>query len=300
MKYINRLFKLFYWPICRAYARHIINDKPADSIYRFLCGLQFIKTHHFWPNFIKPQRFSEKIWSRMLNNRNPQLTLLNDKLHVRDFVASRVGSDYLIPILWKGGNPENIPFEDLPPKFVIKATHGCDYNILVKNKELIDKKKIRLQLAKWLKTNYCQSFLIGVEWGYKNIKPYIIIESFIGDTEKAPTDYKFYCFSGRVEFVTVHFDRFIEHKTRSFNRDFNPYDFTYHFNQWDGECLRPQNFNTMINLAEALSDGIDFIRVDLYNVSGRIYFGELTPYPGGVSTRFLPASRDYALGEKWK
>lgn len=300
----NLLFKIIYMPLCRVYAKHVLGNKPADAIYSSLCSLQFFRTHHFWPNFKQPQRFSEKIWYRMLFDRDPQLTLLNDKLHVRDFVKTKVGSEHLIPLLWKGDNPELIPFDDLPSKFVIKATHGCAYNILVKDKEQINKRKIRLQLAEWLRTNYCQSFLIGIEWGYKNIKPSIIIESFIAETEKPPEDYKFYCFSGRVEFVTVHFDRFTGHKTRSFDRNFMPHEFTYNFAKWCGEFsgdfTRPSNFKTMVQLAESLATGFDFIRVDLYNVNNHIYFGEFTPYPGGVSTQFLPASLDYSLGGKWK
>lgn len=301
MNLMSKLFNVLYRPVCRAYAKHIVGDKPADAIYSLLCSLQFFRTHRFWPNFKQPQRLSEKIYHRMLFDRNQQLTLLNDKLRVRDFVTAKVGSDYLIPMLWKGDNPELIPFDDLPSKFVIKVTHGCSYNILVINKTKIDKRKIRLQLAKWLRTNYCQDFLIGIEWGYKNITPSIIIESFIGETEKAPEDYKFYCFSGRVEFVTVHFDRFIEQqKTRSFDRNFKPHEFKYQFDQWYGEFKRPSNFESMVQLAESLADGFDFIRVDLYNVNNRIYFGELTPYPGGVTTKFLPISQDYSLGKKWK
>lgn len=303
-KAINSFFKILYMPLCRLYAKHVLGNKPADTLYCWLCSLQFIRTHHFWPNFRQPERFTEKIWHKMLFDRSPQLTLLNDKLLVRDFVKSKIGSECLIPLLWKGNNPELIPFTELPSKFVIKTNHGCAYNIIVKNKTEVNEREIKKQLAQWLKTNYCDDFLIGIEWGYKNIKPYIIIESFIGATDKAPEDYKFYCFSGHVEFVTVHFDRFTEHKTLSFDRDFMPHEFTYDFAKWRGEfrgeIKRPSNFESMVQIAESLAVDFDFMRVDLYNVNNRIYFGELTPYPGGVSTRFLPISQDYKLGKKWK
>lgn len=298
-KVTNLIFKLFYWPLCRAYSRFIIGDKPADAVYRFLCSIQFFRTHRFWPDFVNPKRFSEKIWYRMFHDRDSIYTLINDKMLVRDFVKSKIGTEYLIPLLWQGDNPAAIPFEKLPLKFVIKANHGCGYNIIVNDKSKIEPDKVKKQLSRWLNTNYCQNFLLGIEWGYKNIKPHILIEEHIGESGKIPVDYKFYCFSGRVEFVTVHFDRFIEHKTRSFDREFKPYDFTYHFHQWNGDCLRPQNFETMVNLADKLADGFDFMRVDLYTVDNRIYFSELTPYPGGVSTKFLPTSRDLFLGNKW-
>lgn len=236
----------------------------------------------------------------MLHDRDPQMTLLNDKLHIRDYISKKGGKEYLIPLLWNGHNPEQIPFDRLPSKFVIKTSHGCAYNIIVTDKAKINPEKIKFQLAKWLGENYCQDFRLGIEWGYKNIKPSIIIESFIGEKEKAPVDYKFYCFSEQVEVLTMHFDRFEEHKTRTFDRNFQPHEFSYHFGQWRGEFQRPTNFETMVQLAESLAKGFDFMRVDLYNVGNKIYFSELTPYPGGVNTKFLPARQDYILGEKWK
>lgn len=300
MKLKSALFELLYMRPCRAYARHFMGDRPADAIYRCLCSLHFWRTHRFWPNFVHPRRFSEKVWSRMLHDRDSQLTVLSDKLRVRDYVASKVGPDYLVPLLWSGEKPEQIPFDRLPSKFVIKATHGCGYNILVRDKAQINPERIRLQLAEWLTQNYCQDYLLGVEWGYKNVKPAIIIESFIDENGMAPVDYKFYCFSGCVEFLTLHFDRFVEHKTRSFDRNFKPHEFRYHFGQHSGECQCPPNFEAMVQFAESLAVGFDFMRVDIYSIENRIYFSELTPYPGGVSTKFLPASQDYVLGEKWK
>ena len=285
---------------CRIYARNFVGDKPADDIYRFLCSLHFWRTHRFWPNFVHPRRFTEKLWSRMLHDRDPHLTILSDKLRVRGYAESKIGPDYLVPLLWSGEKPDEIPFDQLPMQFVIKATHGCSYNIIVTDKRKIDSVKIRKQLAGWLKENYCNNFLMGIEWGYKNVIPSIIIEEFLDENGKPPVDYKFYCFSGRVEFLTIHFDRHVEHKTRSFDRNFKPHEFTYHFDQWKGECERPANFQSMVQLAETLAEGFEFMRIDLYSVNNKIYFSEITPYPGGVSTRFLPVRQDYLLGEKWK
>jgi hypothetical protein len=236
----------------------------------------------------------------MLHERDSLLTLVNDKLRVRDYAAERVGSEYLIPLLWSGEKPETIPFDELPSKFVIKATHGCGYNIVVKDKAQINKKKTRLQVKKWLSENFGQDKYLGIAWGYKNIKPTIIIESFIEENGKAPVDYKFWCFSGRVVSISLHFDRFEKHSTRSFNRNFEPGGLRFNLPQYSGEYQRPANYNEMVKVAESLADGFDFMRVDLYNPDGRILVGELTPYPGGVSAKFDPESVDYALGEKWK
>jgi len=296
----NRLFKILYWPICRAYARHIVGNMPADAVLRYLCSLQFLRVHRFWPDFVHPRRFSEKLFSRMLHDRDPQLALVNDKLRVRDYTAAKVGSEYLIPLFWSGDKPEEIPFDALPLKFVIKTNHGCGYIIIVNNKTQLDHTDIMVRVKKWLGENFGQDKYLGIAWGYKNIRPCIMIESFIEENGKAPVDYKFYCFSGRVEVITLHFDRFEKHKTRAFDRNFEPREFRYDFDQWKGECQRPPNFEAMVQLAESLAEGFDCMRVDLYSLGNRIYFSELTPYPGGVSTRFLPTSEDYTLGEKWK
>ena len=294
------LYDMLYLKPCRAYARCFVGDKPADAVYRFLCSLQFLRAHHFWPNFVHPRRFTEKLWSRMLHDRDPLLTVIYDKLRVRDYVAAKVGSDCLVPLLWSGEKPEQIPFEQLPSKFVIKATHGCSYNIIVEDKKQIDERKIRWQLAQWLKENYGQDFLLGIEWFYRNIKPSIIIEEFLEENGKPPMDYKFFCFSGRVEFITLHFDRFEKHTTATVDRNFAPHEFRYQFDQYTGTLQRPPNFEAMLRVAESLAEEFDFMRVDLYNLNGRIVFGELTRYPGGVTVKFLPVRQDYILGEKWK
>lgn len=300
MKASEILFRELYMPVCRAYSRNIVKDNPADAIYRFLCSIQFWRTHRFWPDFVHPRRFTEKLWSRMLHDRDPLLTVIYDKLRVREYVAGKVGTDILVPLLWSGETPEQIPFDQLPSRFVIKATHGCEYNIFIKDKTQIDERKIRLQLAQWLRQNYCNDFLIGIEWFYRNIKPSIIIEEFLEENGKAPIDYKFFCFSGRVELITIHFNRFEKHATIAVNRDFSPREFRYQFDQYAGKLYRPLNYETMLDIVESLAEGFDFIRVDLYNLNGIIIFGELTRYPGGVTVKVLPEIQDYLLGEKWE
>jgi hypothetical protein len=286
-------------PACRMYSRAFVGDRPADSIYRFLCSFQFRRTHGFWPDFVHPKRFTEKLWCRMLHDRDPQLTLLCDKLRVRDYVIEKAGPDCLVPLLWSGEIPEQVPFDLLPQEYVLKTTHGCANNIFVRDKAKVDPAVIRRQLAQWLKFNYCEDFLIGVEWGYKHVRPVIIAEKFLEQDGTVPLDYKFYCFAGRVEFLTQHFGRLVKHKTRSFDRNYEPHEFRYQFEQFEGQCKRPKNFEAMVRLAETLAKDFEFMRVDLYNIDGQVYFSEMTPYPGGVSTRFLPDSLDQALGAKW-
>lgn len=293
-------YELLYLRPCRAYARYVVGDRPADAVYRFLCSIQFMRVHRFWPNFVHPRKFSEKVWSRMLHDRDPLLTVLNDKLGCRGFVKERIGSEYLIPLLWAGNSAREIPFDTLPDRFALKASHGNDYNILVFEKANLDREVVQKQVDAWLRQNYCLDVHLGVEWGYKNIKPQVMIEELLVDNDSYPIDYKFWCFSGRVETVTVHFDRFGTHSTRGFSRDFEEGGLGFQFPTYQGQYAIPPNHRQMVRLAESLAEGFDFMRVDLYNIDGRIYFGEMTPYPGGVSTEFRPRSLDASLGAKWR
>ena len=236
----------------------------------------------------------------MLHERDPLLTVVSDKLRVRDYVAGKVGSAYLIPLLWSGRRPEQIPFDELPQKFVIKANHGCGYNILVRDKMQLDQAQTRLQLKLWLVQNYCLDVGLGAEWGYKNVKPSIIVESFLEESGMVPVDYKFWCFSGRAECVTLHFDRFQRHTVRTLDRNFKPSEYAFPLDDGRGGCQRPGNAEEMVKIAESLAEGFDFMRVDLYNLQGRIFFGEMTPYPLGIYPFLLPAKLDYTLAEKWK
>ena len=304
MKIASSFTRIFYLRICReyerlcrAYAVHCLGDKPADRWFRFLCSPKFWTIHQFWPNFMQPVRFSEKVFSRMLHDRDPMLTLTCDKMKVRDYVVKKVGCDYLVPLLWKGGNPEEIPFDDLPSKFVIKTNHGAGYNIIVKDKTALNQADTRQQLNRWLRENYCQHRYLGAEWAYRNIKPIIMIESFLEKDEKPPVDYKFYCFSERVEVFSLHFDRFEGHKTKTYDRNFNSHEFGYDIPKWNGIFVRPGNFDLMLQVAESLAEGFAFMRIDLYNVGGKVFLANLHLIQAEVSQDFCQQDRITFLDE---
>ncbi len=301
MGLISTLFKILHWPICRAYSRHL-GDRPADAFLRFLCSFYFLSVLHFWPNFVNPRRFSEKIWSRQLHNRDPRLTTISDKLLVRDYVTSKIGENYLIPLLWSGKNPEDIPYDELPNKFVIKTNHGCGYNIIVRDKSKLNKAVTKRILKKWLGENFGQDKYLGIAWGYKNIRPNIIIETLLEERGKeVPIDYKFWCFSGQIGFISLHFDRNKNHSTLSFDQEFKPGSgLDFGLPLYGGEFKVPSNYEEIVFVVESLAADFNFIRVDLYIIENRIFFSELTPYPGGVSTKFQPLQQDYLFGEKWK
>lgn len=299
MYILDKIFKFLYMPICRTYARLFLGDKPCDMIMRCLCIPYFLFIHRYWPDFKKPRTFSEKTFNRMLYCRNPKLTLISDKLRVRDYIAQKVSRDYLIPLLWQGDNPEDIPFDKLPQKFVIKTNHGCGYNIIVQDKVKLDTEKCKHQLYAWLSENFCQDKYLGIAWAYKNIKPKILIEKFIEDNGQVPLDYKYFCFAGRAEFIQVSFGRYGDASERILDRNFISVDVWNGLKLYQGDITRPHNYDEMLHLADSLSQEFDFIRVDLYSIGSRIYFGELTCYPAGGLAPFIPKEYDYIFGEKW-
>jgi hypothetical protein len=275
-------------------------DETANFVMKFLCALDFWNVRGYWPNYRNPRSFEEKLLVRMLFDRNPQWTRLSDKWLMRDYVASKVGPQYLALLLWYGSNPEEIPFNKLPSKFVLKTNHGCGYNIFVKDKAKLDTTNTILLLKKWLGENYSNKSCIGTEWAYKNIKPIIIAESLLEENGNVPLDYKFFCFSGRAEYVQMNIDRFGDPYEKTFDRDFAPLDVWQGTRQYPKRVPRPDNYEEMVRIAECLAQNLDFIRVDQYNISGRIYVGELTCYPGGGRIRWIPREYDYLLGEKWR
>lgn len=294
------LFRLSRF-LCGVYAKLAMSkDEPSDNLMTFFSRMFFFSLHGYWPHIKKPRTFSEKTFHRMLYSRDSKLTLVSDKLLVRDYVKEKVGDSILIPLLWKGKNPKDIPYEILPTRFVIKTNHGCQYNIFITDKESVDKKAIEDKLNKWLKTNYFFHVSKGFTWGYKNIEPMILIEAFLEENQNPPLDYKFFCFSGRVEFLLITYDRFSYHREKHFTRDFVPLDLWNGSDQYPGPFVRPIGLDKMIDTSEVLSTEFDFVRVDLYNIKGKIYFGELTCYPAGGWCPFKPRTWDFVFGEKWE
>jgi hypothetical protein len=302
---INRMFpiwklnRMIYLPACRFCARHAMTGSSPDGFMQFLSRVEFLMVHHYWPNFNKPRTFSEKLWRRMLFDRDPRYVLISDKVRVRSYIENTAGHEYLVPLLWSGANPDAIPWEKLPSAFAIKATHGCGYNLLIREESALDVNSARLQLRKWLQKNYGKTFGMGIEWCYRHIPPFLIIESFLEDDGRGPWDYKFWCFSGRAECLTIHKSRHEKHVVQTFDRDFNPYPFPFPLGESVRDFRPPSGYQDMVRVAERLSRGFDFLRIDMYNVGGRVFVGELTVYPGGGFMRYLPRQLEESLGAKW-
>ena len=243
-----------------------------------------------------PQTFSEKLYCRMISwNRrlDPLYTQLADKYTVRAYVASKVGDQYLVKLLWHGTDPGAIPFATLPDEYVIKTNHASSQVIIVKGNP--DRGQVISTLAGWLQTNY---FFGGGEYQYYHIKPRVLIEQHLRSQDGSePLDYRFWCFNGIPEVIQV--DNHAHDINPFFDTKWNLLDLHYRERASRPAVAQPKNLEQMLIVASQLSAGFDFVRVDLYNVDGKIYFGELTFTPAG-SLKLQPPIWDSKLGEKWK
>lgn len=286
-------------PILNTIARRysaLLGDRPADVLYRALCSLYFYRTHGYWPDLRRPRSYTEAIWNKQLFQRDPVLKTIADKFTMRDYVKERVGAEHLVPLLWHGTDPSRIPFHSLPERYVVKASHGSGYNLFVTPAKPLQPEDIRTAVRSWLKADYCLSNCVGSEWAYLRLRPTIMVEPFLDDgSGQPPADYKFHCFNGRVSLVQVDFSRLSHHTQAFFDREFNPLSVSLTYPLAKSRTARPAAFDQMVRLSEALSQGLDFVRVDLYATADQVYVGELTNYPGGGRSPFKPREFDRQL-----
>ncbi len=248
-------------------------------------------------NLKNPQTFNEKLQWLKLYDRKPQYITMVDKVAVKDYVADKIGEEYIIPTLGVYEKFDDIDFNSLPNQFVIKSTHDSGGLVICKDKSKFDINKARKKINWSQKRKY---YYIHREWPYKNVKPRIIIEKYMKDKSGYELkDYKFLCFNGEVKCSFVCSDRFSEkglHVT-FFDRDWKVMPFERKYPSVKNGVPKPINYDIMLELAEKLSKNIPFVRVDFYEIDNRVYFGELTFYPGSGFEEFTPEEWDYKLGE---
>lgn len=248
-------------------------------------------------NLKNPKSFNEKLQWLKLYNRKHQYTLMVDKLKVKDYVADLIGEEYIIPTLGVWENAKDVDFNSLPDKFVIKCNHNSGQGLYIcKNKSEMNEAEVRSNLQKALETDY---FIRFREWPYKDVERRIIAEKYIEDKSSVDgdlKDYKFMCFNGKVHCSFVCSERKTDLKVSFFDRDWMPMPFERHYPRSNKPIPKPVHYEEMIRLAEALSKGIPFVRVDFYDVEDKIYFGELTFFPGSGFEEFTPEIWDERLG----
>ena len=243
-----------------------------------------------------PISFNEKIQWLKLYNRNPLYTRLVDKFAIKDYVSKKLGEEYIIPTLGVWDNAEDIDFEHLPNQFVLKTTNGGGGNVVIcKNKNRFDQKSAIRSLNRGLKKSIYKS---RREWPYKNVPPRIIAEKYVEDKNGTLLDYKFFCFGGEVKCLQVDYDRFTEHHRNMYDTHWNLLPFIIKYPSKKGCVIeKPLNFEKMISIATLLSTGMPHVRVDLYNVDGKIYFGEMTFFHGSGYEKFYPDDWNYKFGD---
>ncbi len=258
-------------------------------------------------NLEEPRSFNEKIQWLKLNDRDPRYCVMVDKYRVREYVSSRIGPEYLIPLLGVWDDPKDIDFEKLPRAFVLKCNHNSGKGMYIcRDRSKINRNKVIRDLQNGLSEDYYKK---GREWPYRDVPRKIICEQFMteygplkdvetdrGDSELR--DYKLMCFNGKVKCTLICEDRFSKNGLHLsfYDTDWEEMPFGRATPRIPTKVPRPVHYDTMLELAEVLADGIPFVRVDFYEAGGKIYFGELTFYPGGGFTRFIPEEWDYTLG----
>lgn len=285
---IRRPYHFFVILNNRGLANWISDKFMVKILYRDVFGRKL--------NLDSPKTFNEKMQWLKLYNRKDIYTSYVDKLAVKDIVAKKIGKEYIIPTLKVYDSINEISLSDLPNQFVLKCTHDSGTVVICSNKKELNFKESKDKLKKRMSENY---FYRLREWPYKNVKPRIIAEEFINDDKEGQLkDYKFFCFNGRVKFLKIDFDRFSNHRANYYDLNmkllpFGEVDFMPDRNHIE---KKPQNFEKMLELAEVLSEGLPFIRVDFYNVDGKIYFGELTFFPASGLGKFTDEKWDVEIG----
>lgn len=238
-------------------------------------------------NIDSPSTFNEKLQWLKLYNRKPEYSNYVDKYTVRSFIQKTIGEEYLIPLIGVYNNVEEINWEMLSNKFIIKCNHGSGTNIICTDKNSFDIKEAKRRLNKWMKKSW---YWFGREWPYKNVKKKIIIEELLQDKNRSvPMDYKCWVFNGKVEFINVHFKDNGRTKINIYNRDWELQSFGMVYNNDLGRIHeKPKNYQKMIDFAQKISNGLPFVRVDFYEVNGKLYSGEITFYPTSGFIRFHP------------
>lgn len=285
--------KQLYYRLLRRFTKtklyNYIPDKMAVSIkYHYNFGKRL--------NLKNPQTFNEKLQWLKLYDRKPEYTRMVDKYLAKEYVAGIIGEEYIIPTLGVWKSFDEINFDSLPNQFVLKCNHGSGDVVICKDKKTFDVEAARKKLTATLEQDY---YLVSREWPYKNVERLILAEAYIEDSVTHDArDYKFFCFGGEVKCFRVDLDRFIGRHSNWYDLECNliPYGTVGAEPLTDRQIELPEKLHVMTRLAEKLSAGISFLRVDFYYVDHKIYAGELTFYPASGLKPYTDMEWDRIMG----
>lgn len=275
--------------IKRALVRNrFVSDRKAIEI-------QFETVLGYRPDLDNPKTFNEKLQWLKLHDRNPEYTIMVDKYRAKQWVADRIGWEHIVPTYAKWDHAEDITIDDLPDQFVLKTNHDQGGVVICRDKSSFDLKAAKKKLSRHLKRNL---FWYGREWPYLNVKPLVFAEQYLQSPADDLADYKLFRFNnGRL--ITLYMtDRFTEAGLTEtfFDEEWHRLDVTENGHSLKADAPKPKHFEEMKCLAEAIAEDLPFLRVDYYESSGKLYFGELTLYPNSGLEQFDPADWDLRLG----
>lgn len=285
--------------------KRIIADCLPDKLF---LSWRFHREMGYWMDWKHPRTFNEKLQWLKLYNRKPEYTIMADKVKAKEWVAERIGAEYIIPTLGVWDDPDDIDFDKLPNQFVLKCNHNSGLGMYIcKDKSKMDVEAVKQGLRKGLKENY---YLHGREWPYKDVPRKILAEQFmvnevdeVGRTFRDNTeltDYKFFCFDGEPYYCQVIRNRSTEETIDIYDMEWNHQPFVGlnpEVKNGSDPVPCPPHLNKMKEICRCLAKDIPFVRVDLYVINEREYFGELTFFPMQGMGRFTPDEWNEKIGD---
>ena len=291
MSKILRLLKDPYYVI----GHYLMNHCPRIMSDRYFIKVLWKDSMGYKLDLSNPRTFNEKLQWLKLNARNPLYSTLVDKYAVKQWVADKIGEQYVVPNLAVYDNVDQIDLDSLPDRFVLKCNHDCGSIVICKDKSSFDLEAAKKKLDSALKENY---YWNSREWPYKNVKPRIIAEPYLEDESGELRDYKVYAFNGKCDYLMLCFDRSKgETKFIYFDRNWNIQKELSNHGRIYGDTIkveRPYNLDLIFEYAERLSTGFPFVRVDFYEVNRQLFLGEMTFYPSaGFDGKRTKTLEDY-------
>lgn len=274
----------------------------SKGLYRYLNDKKYLQkifeARVGYPlNLDNPRTFNEKLQWLKLYNRRPEYTMMVDKFEVKKYVASKIGEEHVIPTLGVWNSVDEIDFDKLPNQFVLKCTHDSGGLVICRDKNTLDINHAKELLNKYMKRDF---YMVWREWPYKNVPHRIIAEKYMEDSSGELRDYKFFTFNGEPKVLFIATERTCENSETKFDfydMDFNHLDITNGHPNSDNYIEKPESFEEMKKYAKILSQNIPHLRVDFYEVNGKVYFGELTFYHWSGFVPFEPNKWDYTFGD---
>jgi len=249
-----------------------------------------------WPSLIGPRTFSDKLQRAKLRPVDAHMIRMVDKAAVKQVVLEILGEDWVVPTIYTGPSlPSRNTINSWPRPFIIKATHGSGWSIPVRSDDRPNWDEVESEVDRWLRAK--RRRFVG-ELAYRHVRPAVIVEPMISGDD-LPRDFKVFVFHGRAQFVQVDLDRDTEHTRAFYDRNWTRLPFTIKRPQFKEEVPAPYNLGAILDAAETVAKGGEFLRVDFYEVGERPYFGEATYFPGSGMEPFYPAEYDRVVGDLW-